>query len=281
MHPLMSMKEFDEQSLQPQLNMSSLTAYKQLILSNTSAPDIVAKIDYLRKSDPTHVHFDWPSAENWWKSFGVPSLTSDEALYKLACKSFVESNPILLNLTRHGRESLISNLEDDELQVFRNAGLLEKILDDDAIEWWDSLRLISRTDLNNSLLQQGRKAERWTIENELSEYLNLTPELTPRWVSLDSDHYGYDILSYRTQANNVPNTVLIEVKSFARISDPHFYLSSNEWKKAVQTAPNYLFYIWCIETKEHRIQTVDQVQPHIPLTTGQGIWQNVLIRMNW
>src|SRR5690606_2050230 len=102
-------------------------------------------------------------------------------------------------------------------------------------------------------------------------------DASPEWVSLDSDRHGFDISSFRMLDGKVL-PLLIEVKSFARDSIPHIYITLNEWKKARETIKGeYLFYIWSVEGKRYRILLPDDLVAHIPIDQGFGKWQSVLI----
>ena len=218
--------------------------------------------------------------ENWLNVLNKEN-TELHSICQDACSAFVISHQFLRELAKYGRDSLLSNLTPDELQVFRNARLLEKLPNENAIKWWDKLKLQARKDLDEALLAQGRLAESWTIQRETEYIRSFDSELVPEWVAMDGDHYGYDVLSYRLSAEGTSLPIQIEVKSFAKIKSPHFYLTVYEWSQAVKATPNYIFYIWCIETREYKILTLDEILPNIPLNNMNGEWQNVYISLDW
>jgi hypothetical protein len=277
------MKEYSESNQQnvPELSMSSLTALKLSIEYHNNDAELLSS--HLKANDPAWSHLNWKVAEQWRELITLPNQTTLLLLCQEACLHFVLSKPILLQLTRHGREGLISSLSSDELQVFRNGGLLEETPTFETIMWWDKLKSIGRKLIDADLLQQGREAERLTFENELKLVADLGNLYKPKWVALESDRYGYDILTYRKQPDGSINTLRLEVKSFAWLSNPHFYVTENEWKTASDSnANNYLFVVWCMATKECRTFTVDEVEVHISKNQGTGRWQNILIDIrNW
>ena len=235
---------------------------------------------FIRESNPSLLHLDWDGAENWNKLIESEIIIADlNAICRHAASIFILNNPVLLELVTYGRDALFSNLTEDELQVFRNGRLLDKIPTQQVVEWWDDIRFRGRTKLNQNLLSQGREAERWTIEFEIEKISHLGEDFKPIWVALDGDHFGYDILSYRPNATYVPLAVLIEVKSFANPLKPQFYVTRNEWEKAIETGSNYIFFIWCMYTKTHRVFSHEEIEPHIPKNRGAGNWQNVLINL--
>lgn len=264
--------------------MSSMTALK-LIIENQSKASVESsnRFQFIKDNHPSLVRLDWDGAEVWTNLIEAEIIIDDlQVICRQASALFILNNPVLLELAIHGRETLISNLNDDEMQVFRNGGLLDKFPSAEVVDWWDDLRVRGRTKLNQNLLIQGREAERWTIEFEIKKIAHLGKEFQPIWVALDGDHYGYDILSYRPNPQFAPLAVLIEVKSFTNPSKPQFYVTKNEWDKAVETGSNYIFFVWCTSTKSHKVFSHNELEPHIPKNCGSGSWQNVLITIeNW
>jgi hypothetical protein len=262
------------------LNMSALQACKVLLAANEEVS--LTDVEILIKNDPTLAHLDWENAGKWrlalLSRIGESNLP---ILLREACVIFISSNSLLSKLLLNGREPLVQSLSTDERQVFENAGLLAKLPSKEIIEWWDLLRQSARNTLNASLADQGRKAEQWTIDYE-TEYLKKhEPNLLPDWLSLESDYYGYDIRSFRFSHSSKYHSILIEVKSFSRADYPHFYVSEKEWEKAKESTPNYFFHVWCIETKELRILSVEDVSKNIPANVGSGRWQNILVSFDW
>lgn len=260
--------------------MSSLTALftvRKYMKDKISEFGIVQ--NYLKKTDPTWAHLDWNGAEEWEQILNTED-NEIEILCRDACYEFILSDSVLINLCSYGREKLIANLSNNEIQVFRNAGLLEKLPNDQIVSWWDQIKLIGRRNLSSQLLIQGREAERWTLDEEVKVTSQWGEEYLPIWVGLEGDHYGHDILSYRMGISGVPSNILIEVKSFSSYNNPHFYITRNEWTKALANPSKYLFYIWCTENKTVQILTPKDIEPNIPIDKNLGNWQNVLIIYN-
>lgn len=261
-----------------------MTALK-LIIENKTSKSIESdnKFQFLKKNNPSLIHLDWDGAEQWNNELNVDVLSMNlENICRNAASIFILNNKVLIELVTYGREKLISSLSDDERQVFRNGGLLEKIPSPEVIEWWDKIRGLGRINLNEKLLFQGRQAERWTIELEQIKTANLGTEFQPVWVALDSDYYGYDILTYRKDSNSNITTLLIEVKSFSNPLMPQIYISRNEWEKSNEIGNNYQFIVWCTTTHSHKFFTNYEIAKHIPINQGEGTWQNVLVKLtNW
>lgn len=237
--------------------------------------------EYVKVSNPSFLHLDWDGASKWKELIGDKLSDSELApICRLASFHFILKDQILLELVTYGREKLVSNLTDDEKQVFRNGALLEKIPSLEVVLWWDQIRIAGRNEFNHKLLSQGREAERWTMEFEISKTAHLGEEFIPQWVALESDHYGYDILSYRPNTQFAPLAILIEVKSFANPTFPHFYVTKTEWDKATETANNYIFFVWCISNKTYKVYTHTEIEKHIPTNNEGGNWQTVLITLD-
>lgn len=258
----------------PPLTMSSILAYSK-VLSIEDA----STLNYLKYNDPSYSHFDWDGAEKWNRFLAYQENTTDIRLIcRTICYQFITCNDVMLDLARRGRELLVSNLTDNELQVFRNAGLLSTTPDNDLIQWWDRLKKLAKMKIDEKLLAQGRLAESWTLEVEkkiIAEFCDFSPE----YVAIDSDNYGYDILSYRQDNTGNIFNVHIEVKSYGSKYYPHIYLTSNEWNNAKKPPYSCIFYIWCIENKEFSILSVKDMERHIAKNNGQGIWQSLLINL--
>ncbi|HEV7332715.1 MAG TPA: DUF3883 domain-containing protein [Flavisolibacter sp.] len=265
----------------PPLNMSSLTAAQLLILGNISNDGFSLTKKHRERHDPAWSHLDWSNGKNWVPMLLKNGVTTDiKVLCRLACTEFVFSTSLLTKLAAKGREPLVGTLSEDELQVFRNASLLDEVPSIETIKWWDGFRTMSRKIQTDANVAQGREAELWTMQNELKTVSQFGKK--PIWVALDGDHYGYDILSFRESANSLPNVVLIEVKSFASKAQPRVFITRNEWDKALESAPNYIFVVWCMELKEFRTYTVFNLLPHIPSDNAYGRWQNVEVTIqNW
>jgi hypothetical protein len=115
------------------------------------------------------------------------------------------------------------------------------------------------------------------MAREQAQLGNLGISELPRWVAIEDDTVGYDVLSYRP-VNGSIQPILIEVKS--TIASPlRFNVSRNEWKQATSVGDPYRFHIWDLDKKPPQLheRTVDDVRPHIPIDCEKGEWTNVRI----
>ena len=94
----------------------------------------------------------------------------------------------------YGRDRLMALLEQDERQCFYAAGLFEEPASDLVVKWWDDLAQAARVQLDERLLLQGREAERLSITHEEKRLADLGIPRAPRWVAIDDNGAGYDIL---------------------------------------------------------------------------------------
>lgn len=63
-----------------------------------------------------------------------------------------------------------------------------------------------------------------------------------RWISQESDIYGYDIISYEPFANGAVREIKIEVKTTVSKVDTDFYVSRNEKEKSIELGKSYCVY---------------------------------------
>ncbi len=81
-----------------------------------------------------------------------------------------------------------------------------------------------------------------------------------KWVSKESDSYGYDILSYTIAKNGKVKKLYIEVKTTTSRVDTEFYVSRNEVSKSVEFSDNYAIY---------RLYAVKSATPHFYKAFGK------------
>lgn len=189
----------------------------------------------------------------------------------------VKEQPIWLFQVPFGRELVAASLRDNEYydiyQCFDSVGLFNKEIDMETVEWWDKLSSIIRMKQDSNKLKNGRLGELLTFNHEsieLSKY-----DLVPKWVSVENNFAGYDILSYVVE-EGLPKQVMIEVKTCSSLPIS-FYITENEWKIAQGFGENYLFYVWYLPSEELFKYKVKDVEPSIPINRGSGSWQDVLI----
>ena len=189
----------------------------------------------------------------------------------------IKHQPIWARSMKQGRRRFVNSLNVDERDVFAAAGLLEVLAADEVVAWWDEVAGLGRLVSDQVKINQGRIAERLTIEQERTRLKKIGIEKEPEWPGLDDNFAGYDVLSYDYDSTEVVNQ-LIEVKSTV-MSPMRFYVTRNEWRIAERTQKRYLFHVWDMSKNPPVLHKLDvaTVAPHVPIDNEKGEWQNVLI----
>jgi hypothetical protein len=118
----------------------------------------------------------------------------------------------------------------------------------------------------------GRQGERLTLAHEQARTGH-----TPRWVAIDNNEDGYDILSVVESDDLRPLSV--EVKSSTQGLAGSLFLSRNEWDRAIE-ASNHTFHLWNIRPTfppSLAVLSVSEIEGHIPLDRSDGSWVSVEI----
>lgn len=193
--------------------------------------------------------------------------------FRSILRTYIEEvRPIWAYKFPAGREEAFSAMSADEIKCFEEAGLGRGAIGDDVIRWWDQISALFRNPDENELLKIGREGERLTIQYEFNRV-----GVSPKWVSIESNYAGYDVLSKESNVSN--DRRLIEVKATHKnIGDAEFFISRNEWETAVATQPRYCFYIWlCGEVNKLAIVSTAEMRPHIAANKGAGRWVSISI----
>jgi hypothetical protein len=175
-----------------------------------------------------------------------------------------------------GRQKFIQKLSRDEVSCFRCAKLLDDPPSDETVAWWDRLQSDSREISSALRTDQGRYAEKLSIDFEIKRLEKLGIYKRPIWMAVEDNTVGYDILSFDLGLTQ-PITRLIEVKSFA--GAPRFFVTRNEWTTAQKFSRGYVFHIWEINREKLHERTVEQLQPQIPSDGEGGQWQEAVLSL--
>lgn len=189
--------------------------------------------------------------------------------------------PAWAKLISLGRKRFIQKLVGDEYRdvksLFRQARLLDDpptILD---IEWWDYVSGRVRLESDRIKLERARIAEGLTLELESKRLKQQGITTEPRWMAIEDNTVGYDVLSYIKSDYGLINK-LIEVKS--TIASPlRFYITRNEWEHALEVGDAYCFHIWNMQTDPPFLyeRTSKDIAPHIPKDNEKGKWKTAEI----
>ena len=186
-------------------------------------------------------------------------------------------NPRWLRLVPYGRERLRGALDSDQVQCFREAGLFDEAPDPEALEWWDHVAARMRGMSDTEKMKRARHAERLSLEHERRRVRALGIRDEPKWVSLEDNSLGYDILSYDRDPEGRTVSRLVEVKSKASDS---IFLTRNEWENACGAAQRTVIHVWELPEERLREYRPREIAPNIPLDQGTGTWQDVRITLH-
>jgi hypothetical protein len=199
---------------------------------------------------------------------------SDTAFLRTCIEALLKSNPIWIRSVSLGRSKFVQKLERDQSSCFRCARLLDQPAPDETESWWASIMAYSRASSDILRADQGRRAEKMSLEFERRRLSELGIDRAPTWMSLEDNTVGYDIVSF-DPGQPEPMNLLIEVKSF--VSSGEFFLSRNEWRVASKYRDRYQFHIWDMTHKRLYRMSVLEVGPHIPIDAEGGQWEEATV----
>jgi hypothetical protein len=188
----------------------------------------------------------------------------------------IEELPGWAKLITLGRKRFIQKLSTEEFRdvksLFRQAQLLNDPATSEDIKWWDHVSGRVRLEGDRLKLERGRKAEQLTLQFETQRLLRLGIETLPKWVAIEDNTAGYDVLSYEIGEFGLLNK-LIEVKS--TIASPlRFFITRNEWNHALEIGDAYIFHIWDLQPVIPilYVKKASDIAPHIPQDNLKGKW---------
>lgn len=193
----------------------------------------------------------------------------------------VREMPAWAKLMTLGRGRWIQSIRGGEYRdirsVFRETRLLDEPPTSEDVRWWDILKAHVRMNRSDEVSLRSREAERLSLESEAEALKALGIDREPKWVAIEDETVGYDVLSYRLLNGSLANR-LIEVKSTIA-SPPRFIVSRNEWNVADQAGEAYVFHVWDMNKSPPilHLRTVEQVRPHIPHDNEKGKWKDAEI----
>lgn len=185
---------------------------------------------------------------------------------------FVEVvGPPWVEQATYGRRKVINFAPPQIQQMLVEAGLADGA-DDDVVEFWDAMAARARGQRDDGLLAIGRVGERLTIAYEE----NRTGK-RPKWVAIDSNEKGYDVLSIVDLGNFSPHSIEVKASNIGVSGSIH--ITRNEWDRASE-AESHTFHLWNISIPNQpslAIINPKEMQMHIPTNSGAGSWESVEI----
>lgn len=259
------------------LSMSSMTALVRVReYAASSGVAFQEAATSLLRFNAEYSNLDFEAAQALDSVIEGVSLEDQQAFYRLTLRRVIEMElPSWVRLASAGRSRLCQALSVNVMQSFRAAGLLEANPDLTVVHWWDEIAALARSEHDRIKLEQGRKAEALTLRLEQERLDTLGLGVSPRWVSIEDNSAGYDILSYDAGSHG-PTARMIEVKSCNAMT-LGFYISRTEWETAVRSQ-RYVIHLWKLPLEELIEIEAETVARSIPSDQGDGAWQIAYIK---
>lgn len=194
----------------------------------------------------------------------------ESALRRIVMDHAGRQTPDWLQNAPYGRSRVLNFCPPGVRQILVEAGVAGEPTPD-VVDFWDALASIARGLQKDQLVAIGREGERLTLAYEAAR-----TGVQPRWVAVDSNQDGYDVLS--VNAPDDPGLLSIEVKASRSGLKGNLYLTRREWEIALER-PSHLFHLWDLAADPARLATVsmDEMEVHLPRDAGAGGWELVEI----
>jgi hypothetical protein len=201
----------------------------------------------------------------------ILSLENHESRMKQSVLDFVEEfEPAWVQNAAYGRRKVLDFVGSDVRQILVEAGLATGH-DRETVRFWDILAAQARGQKDVSLAEIGRRGESLTIAYETGRTGH-----EPKWVSVDNNADGYDVLSV-VAVDNLAK-LSIEVKTTTLGTMGSFHITKNEWERAVE-AECHCFHLWMLRGENDSESTLAVIGPaemmaHVPVDSGVGMWSS-------
>jgi hypothetical protein len=149
-------------------------------------------------------------------------------------------------------------------------GLDATLLDgteEEVVSWWDRLAAYYRTVRDDDRMTTGRIGERCSSEYELRR-----TGFEPKWIALDANDAGYDLISQVEKED--ARRLLIEVKtSTLNWEDADAILTRHEWNVLSQAA-NACLDLWCVAHRPYLFLrvVVQELTAKMPVEPSECQW---------
>lgn len=195
---------------------------------------------------------------------------TEERLQQALMDLVSATDPPWVQNARFGRRRVLQYAPPEIAQICQEAGLADASMPD-VVAFWDALAARARGLHDVRLNETGRAGERLTLR-----YEEQRTGRAPRWVALDSNEDGYDVLSSLDSGNRAP--VCIEVKASQLGLHGSFYLTRHEWESA-ESFLHFRVHLWDVSNAIPRLAILDtgDVAEHLPSDRGSGRWDAVCV----
>lgn len=200
------------------------------------------------------------------------SLAGYEAMLTQVLLDHAElvSPPWLQNATS-GRARVLAFADVGVRQMIVEAGLAEGA-DERVVTFWDAMAALARGRRDDRLLAIGRQGERLSIAHETGR-----TGAAPRWVAIDSNEDGFDILSVRSPGDRTP--LAIEVKASTLGVRGGAHVTRGEWDTAL-AGMAHAFHLWDLRSASGprlAVVAAADLDPHVPSDRGDGRWETTFV----
>lgn len=181
------------------------------------------------------------------------------------------TRPTWAALAVRGRNAVASYAPREAVQCLSEADLLDGT-DSEVVAWWDRLAAYYRTVQANERMDTGRLGERSSFEYEVRR-----TGVEPKWVALDANEAGYDLLSRMDKTD--AQRLLIEVKSSVLDwEDAEAILTRHEWE-VLRQAAHACIDMWTVNRRPFGMcrVDVDVLAKLVPEERSDARWLTVAI----
>jgi hypothetical protein len=249
-------------------NSPAATDLDTLRILSISGEDLVAFARYLRWVEIRETGDLALTADG----MAVSAIDDPRAAIRAILAAYIAiAKPAWVQTASAGRRELLSHAPPGVQQVFAESGMAYGY-DDDVVAWWDTLATGARRVHDDAMTEIGRQGERHSLEYERAR-----TGRNPKWIAIESNLEGYDILS--TLSADDTRRLTIEVKASQQpVKSAALYLSRNEWEHAC-TALHHAFHLWALNGDEPRLAvlSINAIARHIPSDSHDGAWQTVRV----
>lgn len=191
----------------------------------------------------------------------------------------VVNRPYWSSSLTYGRKESLGYLPPNIQDIFHQLYIDnsdDQIIDEDLVSWWDKIMTAGRDESERRKRVIGRFGERLSMM-----YEGLRTKKPPKYIGLDSNKAGFDILSVGSSSRG-DKQICIEVKS-SITKKPRIHITRNEWETAeTKQRGEYLFHCWILPNP-HEIALYifdsDDLVKELPTNSGTGRWDNCSLRL--
>lgn len=204
--------------------------------------------------------------------------TFEEVVRGYVRRGAIQPGSTWQRLGPYGIDVILEKLKDDvdTVQCLRDAGLLSD--SEDALGFWDEIKIAARAELNAVKSEMGRRGEELSLAYEEREMHRLGIEGKPRWISRRDETHGFDILSARMSSDR---KISHYVEAKAHRGSGEFYIPRGEWTMAKQHPRHYVFHVWDLRSEAAPVLLgVSELTPHMPAEPSLSVsWENVRVKL--